>query len=45
MIPMMRGVSQMDHMLELSGPTARREVRRSAPPIYAMARLAALAKR
>jgi hypothetical protein len=45
MVPMMRGLTRMDHMLELSGPTARRDVRRSAPPMYAMARLAARVKR
>lgn len=45
MLPMMRGVAHMDRMLERSGPTARRDVRRAAPPVYAMARLAGLAKR
>jgi hypothetical protein len=42
MIPMMRGVAEMDRMLERSGPTARRDVRRAAPPVYAMARMAGL---
>jgi hypothetical protein len=45
MIPMMRGVAEMDRMLESSGPTARRDVLRAAPPVYAMARLVGLAKR
>lgn len=44
-IPMMRGVARMDRMLEQSGPTARRDVLRSAPPVYAMARLTELARR
>jgi hypothetical protein len=44
-IPMMRGVAEMDRMLEMSGPTARRDVLRAAPPIYAMARLAGIARR
>lgn len=45
MVPMMRGIAQMDRMLECSGPTSRRDVLRAAPPVYAMARLAGLAKR
>jgi hypothetical protein len=45
MIPMMRGVAEMDRMLESSGPTARRDVLCAAPPVYAMARLVGLAKR
>lgn len=44
-IPMMRGVAHMDEMLKLSGPTARRDVRRGAPPVYAMARMLGLAWR
>lgn len=42
-VPMMRGVAEMDRVLTLSGPTARRDVRRAAPPMYAMARLMGLA--
>ncbi|MGH3811347.1 MAG: hypothetical protein ACRDUV_02680 [Pseudonocardiaceae bacterium] len=45
MIPMMRGVAHMDRLLERSGPTARHDVRRAAPPVYAMARLIGLTKR
>jgi Iodothyronine deiodinase len=45
MIPMMRGVAHMDEMLEASGPTARRDVRRGAPPVYAMARMVRLFRR
>jgi hypothetical protein len=44
-VPMMRGVARMDEMPELSGPQARSDVRREAPPMYAMARLAGLMKR
>ena len=44
-VPMMRGIAHMDEMLELSGPTARRDVRRQAPPVYAMAKLAGLMRR
>ncbi|WP_165985233.1 deiodinase-like protein [Streptomyces sp. YIM 98790] len=45
MVPMLRGVAEMDRMLTLSGPTARRDVRRGAPPMYAMARLMGAARR
>lgn len=44
LIGMLRGVGKMDEMLDLSGPTARRDVARQAPPLYAMARLASLFK-
>jgi hypothetical protein len=43
-IPMVRGMAEMDRMLALSGPTARRDVRRAAPPMYAMARLMGMVK-
>lgn len=45
MVPMMRGMTHMDEMLKSSGPTARRDVIRSVPPMYAMARLASRIKR
>lgn len=45
MISMMGGVAHMEQMLQRSGPTARRDLRRAAPPVYAMARLPGLAKR
>lgn len=44
-VPMMRGIAHMDEMLGLSGPTARRDVRREAPPVYAMAKVAAVMRR
>ncbi|MGK5448622.1 deiodinase-like protein [Streptomyces radiopugnans] len=44
MVPVLRGVAEMDRMLTLSGPTARRDVRKAAPPMYAMARLMGAAK-
>ncbi|MEU3199392.1 deiodinase-like protein [Streptomyces sp. NPDC006996] len=43
-VPMLRGVAEMDRMLTLSGPTARRDVRKAAPPMYAMARVMGLMK-
>ncbi|MBV7697373.1 thioredoxin family protein [Streptomyces sp. TRM70350] len=45
MVPMLRGVAEMDRVLALSGPTARRDVRKAAPPMYAMARLMGLRHR
>jgi len=45
MVPMMRGIAHMDEVLAMSGPTARRDVRRQAPPVYAMAKLAGLMRR
>lgn len=39
LVPMLRGIREMDDILTLSGPTARRDVRRAAPPLYAMARM------
>ncbi len=45
MVPMMRGIAHMDEMLERSGPSARRDVRRQAPPVYAMAKMAGLMRR
>jgi hypothetical protein len=44
-LPMMRGVARMDSVLEQSGPTARRDVRREPPPMYLMAWLAGKLKR
>lgn len=38
-MPMMRGLARMDEMLERSGPTARRDLLRQVPPMYAMAKL------
>ena len=45
LVPMMRGLARMDEMLERSGPAARRDLLRQAPPMYAMARIAGLARR
>jgi hypothetical protein len=39
LVPMVRGLAEMDRMLTLSGPTARHDVKKAAPPMYAMARL------
>jgi hypothetical protein len=44
MVGMMSGLGKMDEMLELSGPTARRDVARQMPPMYAMAKLASVFK-
>lgn len=44
-VGMVRGLAHMDDALERSGPTARRDVRRAAPPMYAMAKLVGLARR
>lgn len=41
-VPMIKGMGRMYDMLSISGPTAQRDVRKEAPPMYAMARLAAL---
>lgn len=40
MVPMLSGVGEMYEVLEQSGPTAKRDVLRQAPPMYLMARLA-----
>lgn len=40
--PMLRGVGMMDPTLRSSGPKARRDVLRQAPPLYLMARTAGL---
>lgn len=45
MIPMMRGVANMRRVLDAAGPTARRDVLRQAPPVYAMATLMDTARR
>jgi len=45
MVPMMRGLARMDEALERSGPTARRDLLRQVPPMYALAKLAGLASR
>ena len=45
LVPMMRGLARMDEMLQRSGPSARRDLPRQAPPMYAMARIAGLAGR
>src|SRR6266511_1960538 len=45
MVPMMRGIAHMDEVLAMSGPTARRDVRRQAPPVYVMAKMAGLVRR
>ena len=42
LIPMLGGIGRMDEMLSLAGRDARRDVRRQAPPVYALARLAGL---
>jgi hypothetical protein len=41
-VPLLRGTGKMYDLLSFSGKEAKRDVRRQAPPIYAMARLAAL---
>lgn len=41
-VPMLSGMGRMYEMLLESGPTAQRDVLRHAPPLYGMARLAAL---
>ncbi len=43
-VPRLRGVAEMDRMPALSGPTARHDVRKAAPPMYAMARVMGLMK-
>jgi hypothetical protein len=43
--PMMRGLAHVDKMLERSGAAARRDLLRQASPMYAMARIAGLARR
>jgi peroxiredoxin len=43
-VGMLSGLGKMDEMLELSGPTARRDVARQMPPMYAMARVASVFK-
>lgn len=42
LIPMISGLGSMYGVLEGSGPTAKRDVLRQAPPMYAMARIADL---
>jgi len=42
LIPMLRGTGTMAEVLGLSGAVAQRDVLKQAPPMYAMARLAAL---
>lgn len=42
LIPMISGMGSMYQVLERSGPTAKRDVLRQAPPMYAMARIADL---
>jgi hypothetical protein len=42
LVPMMSGLGCVEDMLELSGGHARDDLRREAPPMYAMARLAGL---
>lgn len=44
-VPMMRGLARMDETLERSGATARRDVLRQVPPMYAMAKLAGVVRR
>jgi len=44
-LPMMRGLAHIDEILERSGPSARRDLRHQAPPMYALAKLAGLARR
>jgi hypothetical protein len=41
-VPMLSGMGRMYEMLVQSGPTAKRDVLRQAPPMYLMARVAAL---
>ncbi|HWK11717.1 MAG TPA: deiodinase-like protein [Vicinamibacterales bacterium] len=40
LVPMLRGVGQMDEILSFAGGYARTDVLRQVPPIYAVARLA-----
>jgi hypothetical protein len=41
-VPMLRGLGKIDEVLSQAGGYARTDFRREAPPLYAMARLAAL---
>lgn len=41
LVPMLTGLGKVDEILDLSGEQARRDVRREAPPLLAMARVAA----
>lgn len=45
LVPMMRGLAHMDETLGRSGPTARRDLLRQVPPMYAMAKLAGMTRR
>jgi hypothetical protein len=42
LVPMLAGTGKMYEILRSSGPTAQRDVLRQVPPMYAMARLAAM---
>lgn len=42
MVPMMTGMGKMYEILSLAGPVARRDVARKLPPMYGLARLAAV---
>jgi hypothetical protein len=42
LIPMLRALGAVDEVLEAAGPDARADLRRAAPPLYAMGRLARL---
>ena len=42
LIPMIKGVGSMYDVLRLAGQRAREDVRRDAPPMYLMARVASL---
>jgi hypothetical protein len=44
-VPMFHGIAEMDRTLAMAGPTARRDFRRAAPPVYAVARMARLMHR
>lgn len=41
-VPMLKGMGMMYEMLNMAGPQAKRDVLTEVPPMYAMARLAAL---
>ncbi|MFP4600979.1 MAG: TlpA family protein disulfide reductase [Persicimonas sp.] len=41
-VPMVSGMGKMYEMLEMSGPTAKKDLMNQAPPMYAMARLASM---
>jgi hypothetical protein len=41
-VPMISGMGKMYEMLRMSGPTAKKDLMKQVPPMYAMARIASL---